>query len=122
MNGWPISRIIWLICGIVAVALGVIGIALPILPTVPFLILAAFCFARSHPAWEARLMNHPVYGPTLTAWREKGIVGRRAKWAATGAFAASIVFGLFTLSGYWLFVPPVVAIICCTWLWRRPEA
>ena len=42
-------RIVWLICGFVALTAGLVGVALPILPTVPFLLLAVFCFARSRP-------------------------------------------------------------------------
>jgi len=108
--------------GIVSVALGVIGAFLPILPTVPFLILAAFAFSRSNPVWEARLMNHPVYGPSLRAWRERGIVSRKGKLAATGAFAVSILMGLIFIKMPWVLVPPAVAILCLSWLWTRPEA
>jgi uncharacterized protein len=107
--------------GILAAALGIIGIFLPIMPTVPFLILAAFCFARSSPALEARIMNHPIYGPPIRHWREKGAISRRGKLAATLAFSASIIFGHFTLSGYWLLVPPVIAGIALSWIWTRPE-
>ncbi|MEQ1540008.1 MAG: YbaN family protein, partial [Sphingorhabdus sp.] len=56
------KRPLYLTGGIVSTVLGVVGIFLPIMPTVPFLILAAFCFARSDPALEARILNHPVYG------------------------------------------------------------
>lgn len=115
------KRPLYLAAGLTATALGVIGIFLPIMPTVPFLILAAFCFARSNPVLEAKIMNHPVYGPPIRTWREKGAVSRRGKWAATLAFSASIVFGYFTLSGHWLFIPPTIAIICLSWLWTRPE-
>lgn len=103
-------------------ALGSVGIFVPLLPTVPLYILAAFCFARSSPRLEARLMNHPRYGPHLVAWREKGVVSRRAKLSATAAFAASIAVGFLMLSLPWSLIPAVVAIICGSWLWRRPEA
>jgi uncharacterized protein len=117
-----IKRRLYVAAGLISVALGTIGIFLPILPTVPFMILAAFCFARSSPALEARLLNHPRYGPHLVAWREKGIVSRRAKLSATAAFAASIVVGFLALSLPWSLIPAGVAVICGTWLWNRPEA
>ena len=122
MSDRPIRRIAYLSGGIVSVALGAIGAFLPLLPTVPFLILAAFCFARSNPVWEQKLLNHPRYGATLRAWREKGVVGRRAKWAATSAFILSAVLGFVTLSLPWSLIPLGVGLVCGTWLWRRPEA
>ncbi len=117
-----IARTLYLVAGVASVALGVIGIFLPILPTVPFLILAAFCFARSNKLWEARIIDHPVYGPPIRKWREKGAVSRRGKMAATGAFAASIAFGLLTLNWPWVMLPPTIALVCLGWLWTRPEA
>jgi uncharacterized protein len=117
-----IKRRLYLAAGLSSVALGAIGAFLPLLPTVPFLILAAFCFARSSPALEARLMNHPHYGHHLVAWREKGVVSRRAKWSATAAFTVSIGIGFITMTAPWSMVPLGVAMICLTWLWRRPEA
>ncbi len=101
--------------------LGMVGIFVPLLPTVPFMILAAFCFARSSPVLEAKLLNNPRYGPHLVAWRAKGIVSRKAKWSATAAFAASIAIGFATLSLPWASLPPATAAICLAWLWRRPE-
>lgn len=62
--------------------LGVIGAFLPILPTTPFMILAAGCFARSSPRLEAWLLSHPVFGPMLRDWRERGAIPQRAKMAA----------------------------------------
>lgn len=116
-----IKRRLYLVAGVTSVALGGIGAFLPLLPTVPFLILAAFCFARSSPALEARLMNHPRYGHHLVAWRERGVVSRRAKWSATLAFAISVGLGFLTLVVPWSLIPLGVAAICLTWLWLRPE-
>lgn len=116
------TRHLWLALGWVSVALGVIGIALPIMPTVPFLILAAFAFAKSSPALEAKLLSHPVYGPHIRNWRDRRAITRRAKWMATAAFAASIGFGTLTLHWPWVLLPPVIAVISLSWLWTRNEA
>ena len=116
-----IARFAYQSIGILAFGAGTVGIFVPLLPTVPFYILAAFCFARSNRAWEAKLLNHPTYGSHLRAWREKGEVSRKGKVAATAAFALSIALGLATLRWPWVIIPPITATICLTWLWRRPE-
>lgn len=116
-----VRRHLWNVAGLLSLGLGAVGAFLPLLPTVPFVILAAFCFARGNPVWEARLMAHPRYGPHLRSWREKGAVSRKGKIAATLAFAFSIALGLAFVSWpYWL-IPPVTAAICLGWLWTRPE-
>lgn len=122
MTGGPIRRALWLMLGMAAITLGVIGAFLPILPTVPFLILAAFAFSRSNRAWEERLLNHPRYGATLRAWREKGVISRTGKKAATGAFAISIVLGILLTTLPWSLIPPAIAVLCLSWIWTRPEA
>jgi len=116
-----IKRQLFLFAGLSSVALGTLGIFLPLLPTVPFMILAAYCFARSSPKLEARLLNHPRYGHHLLAWREKGAVSRRAKWSATWAFGVSIIIGFAAMPYPWLFLPPAIAIVGLAWLWTRPE-
>jgi hypothetical protein len=117
-----LKRTLYLTAGLISVALGAIGAFLPLLPTVPFLILAAFCFARSNPVWEEKLLTHPRYGATLRQWREKGVVSRKAKLAATGAFAISIALGFLTLKWPLSLIPLGVALTCGSWLWMRPEA
>ena len=116
-----ITRQLYLCAGLLAVALGTIGIFLPLLPTVPFMILAAFCFARSSPALEARRLNHPRFGHHLVSWREKGAISRRGKWSATAAFGVSIAIGVAALALPWSLVPVGVAIICLGWIWLKPE-
>jgi uncharacterized protein len=117
-----IKRPLYLAAGWLSFGAGTLGIFLPLLPTVPFMILAAFYFARSSPQLEARLMNHPRYGPHLVAWREKGVVSRKGKIAASFAFALSIVIGLAFMRLPWSLIPPITAAICLTWLWQRPES
>jgi uncharacterized membrane protein YbaN (DUF454 family) len=85
------------------------------------MILAAFCFARSSPALEARLLNHPKFGSHLIAWRDKGAISRRGKWSATIAFGVSIAIGFTALALPWSLVPLGVAGICLSWIWLKPE-
>jgi uncharacterized membrane protein YbaN (DUF454 family) len=92
-------RALFISLGFVFVALGVIGAFLPVLPTTPFLILAAACFARSSPRFENWLLDHRRFGPALREWRLRGAIPREAKLAAL----AGIIFG-FSL--FWFLVNP----------------
>ena len=114
-------RTAFLILGLMSVVLGLVGIFLPILPTVPFMLLAAFFFARSNPAWERRILEHPRFGPPILAWRERRAIGRHAKVAAVIALAASAVMGLLLIDSAWRYLPLGVALICGTWIATRPD-
>lgn len=107
--------------GLFALGLGIIGVFLPIMPTVPFLILAAFCFARSRPEWEQRLLDHPQYGPTLRDWRERGAVRRRVKIVAISAMSAGAAFTWFTVGWPWVLISLAIIVFAGGWLWMRPE-
>ena len=113
-------RHIYLGLGILAVLLGVIGIFLPLLSTVPFMLLAAFFFARSNPEWERRLIEHPQFGPHIVAWRERGAISARGKAFAVAGLTGSATMGFFFLHDYWRFGPLGVALICGTWILTRP--
>jgi uncharacterized membrane protein YbaN (DUF454 family) len=106
MNGLPRTRhrrhhrrevrLVFLGCGFVFVALGVAGIFLPLLPTTPFLLLAAACFARSSERFHAWLLAHPLLGATVREWEEHRSVRPRTKWIAiatmAGTLAVSVLF------------------------------
>lgn len=115
-------RTLYLACGFLALGLGAVGVVLPLLPTVPFVILAAFCFARSSPALEARLLEHRHFGVHIRRWRERGAISRRGKQAALVAFAASAAVGLILAPLPWSLIPMTVALIGGSWIWTRPEA
>jgi uncharacterized membrane protein YbaN (DUF454 family) len=116
-----LARPLWLAGGLVSVALGAVGVFLPILPTVPFLLLAAFCFARSNPAWEQRLLDHPRFGVPLRQWRERRAISRTAKLSALLALAFSAMMGFVALPLPWAALPAVVAVITGAWIWSRAE-
>lgn len=114
-------RIGYLIAGFVSLALGTLGLLLPILPTVPFVILAAFCFARSSPALERRLVEHRTFGPHINAWRTRGAISRKGKTAAAVAFAASAALGLLLLNAPWSLIPLAAAVVGGSWVLTRPS-
>jgi len=113
----PVYRIL----GLLSVALGVAGAILPILPTTPFLLLAAYFFARSHPEWEARLLAHPRAGPPIRAWRDHGAIPLGAKRFATLLLAISVVGVWLTLPEPWRYVPLAVGTLVLAWMWTRPS-
>jgi uncharacterized membrane protein YbaN (DUF454 family) len=67
-------RTLYLLAGFVFLGLAVIGVLLPVMPSTIFVILAAGCFARSSPRLEKRMLDHPVFGPALIRWRERGAI------------------------------------------------
>ena len=115
-------RLLWRLLAILFLALGVLGVVLPGLPGVPFLLAAAWAGGRGWPALEQWLLDHPRYGPSVRQWRSGGIVPRRAKWAASLMMVASAVLLQFTAApmGVKAGAPLIMAVVAI-WLWRRPE-
>ncbi|MGP2493318.1 MULTISPECIES: DUF454 family protein [Phyllobacteriaceae] len=88
-------RGLYLVLGLLLVALGFVGAFLPVLPTTPFLILAAACFARSSRRLETWLLDHRRFGPILRDWRRRGAIPRKAKLMSLAG--TSVGFALFWL-------------------------
>ncbi|MCA1490609.1 YbaN family protein [Ensifer sp. NBAIM29] len=94
-------RLILLGLGWAMVGLGIAGIFLPLLPTTPFLLLAAWLFSRSSPRLEQWLFDHPMFGRPLRDWRESGAISRGAKFLAIALMAVGFLI-------FWLRVEPSV--------------
>lgn len=115
------ARHLYLVAGLVSVALGAIGVFLPIMPTVPFLLLAAYCFARSNPEWEQRLLDHPQWGPQLRDWRERRAISRKAKTMAIGAMTVGAVVTWYTLGEPYYYISIAVLVLAGSWIATRNE-
>ncbi len=116
-------RPIWFIGGALSLILGIIGIPVPGLPTVPLLLLAAFCFARSSDRAHSWLVNHPKLGPPIADWQQNGAIRRPAKIAASVTIAASLLISI--LMG--IPIKGLIAqaiVLCCVsvFIWTRPNA
>jgi hypothetical protein len=113
----PAMRIALLVAGVLCVILGVIGIFLPILPTTPFLLLAAACFARSCDSCHAWLLEHRWFGSFIRNWYERRGVTRRQKTAALAMLWAGIGLSVAFGSELWWVRLMLVAIATCTTLY-----
>ncbi|MDM0014670.1 YbaN family protein [Variovorax sp. J22P168] len=117
-----IAKVLWRVLASVFLLLGVIGIVLPVLPTVPFIIAAAWAGGRGWPQLETWLLGHPKYGVHIQRWRQGGMVPRRAKVLAISMMTISAI-GLQFADLPWavrLGTPLVMAVVAL-WLWTRPE-
>ncbi len=118
-----LSILLWRLLALLTLALGFIGIVVPGLPTVPFLLLAAWCGSRGWPRLEAWLLAHPRYGDTIAHWREHRAIPRKAKWAASAMMLLSCASLLLFPTPLALRIGLPLLLLCIAlWIWRRPEA
>lgn len=115
-------KLIWTILGWLAVGLGMIGAVLPLLPTVPFLLLAAICFARGSERFHDWLLNHPRLGPPIRDWQKSGAIRPRAKRAALVTIVASLLLPILLGSPLWVLAIQVPVLACVSFfILTRPD-
>jgi len=115
-------RLLYLCLGWIMVGVGIVGAFLPVLPTTPFLLLAAWLFARSSPRLEEWLLSHRIFGPPLRDWRERGAINRKAKITACLLMAASYAVFWFVRQPGPLAAILLAAVMLCsaTFILTRP--
>lgn len=115
-------QLLWRLLALASLAVGIVGVFVPVLPTVPFVLVAAWAASRGSPRLEAWLLTHPHFGESIRHWRAHGAVSRRAKWLAVSSMAGSAVLLWFMPVPGW--VRGAVYLVLFTvgvWLWQRPE-
>lgn len=103
-------RPLWFTLGSASLALGIVGVFLPLLPTTPFVLLAAFFFARSSPAVHDWLLTHKTFGPAIRDWRDNRAISRRGKTAAALAMGAALLVSM-ALGVSWTIVAIQAAVL-----------
>lgn len=119
----PAVRAAFVVLGTLFVGLAVLGILLPLLPTTPFLLLAAACYARASTRFYNRLLNNSVFGPLIIEWRRYRSIPYRTKILAITlmafTLATSIIF--FVSNGYIQMAVATFGIFLALYLYRIPS-
>jgi uncharacterized membrane protein YbaN (DUF454 family) len=114
---------LWRLLGWTSVGLGLVGVAAPLLPTTPFLLLAAAAFGRGDPRLRAWLLAHPRFGATLGAWERHRAIPRRAKRLAFATMAGFLaVSATLSAPGWVLAIQAVCLGLAATFIATRPDA
>ena len=93
--------LLWRTLALLALATAMLGVILPGLPTVEFLLLSAWAAGRGWPALERWLLAHPRFGPPIRRWREYGAISRHAKWMATVSMSIGVILILISSLPHW---------------------
>ncbi len=115
------QRSLWLAVGVLALLLGLVGVFLPVLPTVPFVLLAAFCFSRSSRRAEDWLLNHRVFGPIVRDWRARHAIPFKIKLLAWSMMAIGSAWAAWLLPLRWAWLPATCCLGVAIWMARLPS-
>ena len=115
-------RTTFVVMGHASLAVGFVGIFVPLLPTTPFVLLAAVCYSRGSERFHTWLHEHPRFGPMIDEWREHRAIGPKAKVAATVTLILSVSISLLRLDRPWDVVAIIVAAVVLTFILSRPSA
>jgi uncharacterized membrane protein YbaN (DUF454 family) len=116
------QRVLWLLAGVCSLLTGIVGIFLPLLPTTPFVLLAAFCFSRGSQRCETWLLQHPRFGPMVRDWRANRAIPLRAKQLATTMMAIGSAWAWWVMPAHLGWMPATVCAAVAAWMWSLPTA
>ncbi|MCB0332649.1 MAG: YbaN family protein [Bdellovibrionales bacterium] len=118
-----LRRSLYVILGFFSIILGIIGLLLPLVPTTPFLLLAAWFFSNSSEKLHYLLLQSPVVGKVIQEWEQGGFITMKTKW-----IASTMIVGLMSYPLLFLVFPRTLKFIalssaCCVllFIWRCPS-
>lgn len=114
----------YIIFGFISLALGIIGIFLPIMPTTPFILLSAFCFSRGSEKIYNWFISNKYFGRIVKDWEENRVIKLKVKIFVSVTLPFSLIYPLFfkDLSLPLRTLIVIVAISVLTFIWTRPSA
>lgn len=121
MSRLVLSRLAWLTIGFFSLVLGGAGVLLPLLPTTPFVLVAAFAFAKSSNRLHRWLLEHNVFGPLIDNWRRDGAISRSTKIVSILSMVAIFIISLLlSVPTHVIVIQAVVLGACAVFILTRP--
>jgi uncharacterized membrane protein YbaN (DUF454 family) len=119
----PAVRLLFVALGCLCVALGILGVFLPVLPTTPFMLLAAGCFARASTRFYNWLLNTRMFGPAILEWRLHRSIPYRVKLVAiaTMTITLSISIAVAIQDGLLRLLVGALGVLLALWMYRIPS-
>lgn len=115
------KRVVFILIGLTSLALGALGVFLPLLPTTPFILVAAFAFANSSERLHQWLLDHDIFGPLIENWRRYGAISRNTKFLSLVSMAAIVLISwLMEMPAYVIVVQAAVLSLTATFIVTRP--
>jgi len=115
------TRLGWILVGHACLGVGLLGVAIPLLPTTPFVLLAAACYVRGSTRFYTYLITHRVFGTIITDWREHRAISSRAKRWAIATVLLSITASMLAVDRIWMLVVlALIALLVIAGLLRIP--
>jgi len=119
----PVARHVWTVLGAFSLGAGALGIVLPILPTTPFVIFAAFAFSKGSPRFARALHKHRLFGPIIAEWRARGAIAPRYKALAIAMMGATLATSVVLAFGTALIALQALAMTgAAAFILSRPNA
>lgn len=118
MANFAVMKSLLAFFGVVSLALGVAGIFLPLLPTTPFLLLAAWLFVRSSPRLYDWLMSHPRLGEYIRNFREERAIPLRVKIVSVSLIWLTIGFCIVSVVAEWWWAQVALAVLAAAISWH----
>ena len=116
-------RLLFLLGGWLCLAIGALGVLLPILPTTPFVLLAAWCFSRGSERLHQWLTTNPVFGPVVREWEERQVIPLHVKILASSMMV--VLTGLMhfgSTAPWWArILAALLVVLGLVYIWSKPS-
>ena len=117
-----IKKFLWKILGFCSLGMAYVGVITPGIPYSPFVVFAAYCFAKGSPKMHAWLYNHKLFGPFLTNWSEKRVFPLKMKYFMLAMMTTSLIIMSFTVPVKGVVYTGIFMVCVAVWAWRYPSS